>query len=287
MLSDLVRGDAYRKGIESSVTPDSAVLDMGAGSGIMSFFAAVAGARKVYAVERTGIVKITRELAEQNGLLNQIQIIQSDILKVQLPEKVDVLVSEWLGPFGVDENLLYPVLVARDRWLKENGKILPEVVTAWMAPAFDPVLDSDMFFWQSRPYGLNFQPVATHSANEIRYGQQHLNADDLLAEPQPMWRTDLYTFQNRGSKTPLPQLPFRLFAKRNTCSIASCSGLTPSFRVVQFWHVAQEPQGIIGAALFVRLKKQYSFDPAQKSRLISSVNWMIHPVDPSAIGPSG
>ena len=191
MLSDLVRGEAYRKGIESVVTPDSVVLDMGAGSGIMSFFSASAGAKKVYAVERTSIAEVTRELAAQNKL-SQIEIIQSDILDVELPEKVDVLVSEWMGPFGIDENLLYPLLVTRDRWLKENGKLLPEVVSAWMAPAFDPVLDSDMFFWQSHPYGLDLEPIARHSANEIRYSQQHLNRANLLADPQPLWRTDLY-----------------------------------------------------------------------------------------------
>ena len=204
MLSDLARGDAYRRAIENVVTPDSIVLDMGAGSGILSFFAAAAGAKKVYAVERTSITRVTRELAEINGLLDRIEIIQSDILDIQLPEKVDVLVSEWLGPFGVDENLLYPLLATRDRWLKAEGKMLPERVTAWMAPAYDPVLDSDMFFWQSRPYGLNLQPIAHHSANEIRYSQQHLGPENLLAKPKPMWSTDLHTFTPENSK-----LPFR------------------------------------------------------------------------------
>jgi hypothetical protein len=204
MLSDLIRGDAYRKGIENVVTPDSVVLDMGAGTGIMSFFAAAAGARKVYAVERTGIANIARELAGQNQFLDRIEIIQSDILEVQLPEPVDVLVSEWLGPFGVDENLLYPLLVTRDRWLKKGGKMIPETVRAWIAPAYDPVLDSDMFFWQSRPYGFDLQRIATHSVNEIRYSQQHLNQEHLLAEAQPMWKTNLYTFEASHAR-----LPFR------------------------------------------------------------------------------
>ena len=195
MLSDLARGDAYRRGIEHVVTPDSIVLDMGAGTGIMSFFAAFAGAKKVYSVERTNIVRVTRELAEQNKCLDRVEIIHSDILDVELPEKVDVLVSEWLGPFGIDENLLYPLLTARDRWLNPDGKILPERVTAWIAPAFDPVLDSDMFFWQSHPFGLDLGPIAKHSANEIRYSQQHLGLEHLLADAQPLWQTDLYAFE--------------------------------------------------------------------------------------------
>ena len=210
MLSDLVRGEAFRKAIEHTVTPDSIVLDMGAGSGILSFFAAAAGAKKVYAVERTNIVGLIQELAKSNNLENRIEIIQSDILQAQLPEKVDVLVSEWLGPFGVDENLLYPLLVTRDRWLKEGGAMLPELVTAWMAPAYDPVLDSDMFFWLSRPYGFNYHAVAHHSANEIRYSQQHLTTENLLSVAQPMWRTDLHTFKATDARQPFQcSLQFR------------------------------------------------------------------------------
>ena len=202
MLGDLVRGETYRRAIESVITPDSVVLDMGAGSGILSFFAAAAGAKKVYAIERTDIVNLTRELAHLNGLSNRVEIIQADVLDIKLTEKVDVLVSEWLGPFGVDENLLYPLLITRDRWLKKEGLILPNAVTAWMAPAYDPVLNSDMFFWQSRPYGFNLEPIARHSANEIRYSQEHISPENLLASPQPMWRTDLYAFPSSDARLP-------------------------------------------------------------------------------------
>jgi len=132
----------------------------------------------------------------------ELKIIHSDILNIQLSEKADILVSEWLGPFGVAENLLYRLLATRDRWLRVGGKMLPERVTAWMAPAFDPVLDSDMFFWQSRPFGLNLEPIAQHTANEIRYSQQHLGPENLLDTPKPMWSTDLYAFTTEDAKRP-------------------------------------------------------------------------------------
>jgi 16S rRNA G966 N2-methylase RsmD len=200
MLKDLVRGEAYRKALEHVITTDSVVLDMGAGSGIMSFFAVAAGARKVYAVERTSIATLTRELAEMNNLLDRLEILNADVLEINLPEKVDVLVSECWGPFGIDENLLYHLLMTRDRWLKPDGKMVPETVTAWMAPAYDPVLDNETFFWQTRPYGFNLQPIAHHSANEIRYGQHHLSPENLLAEPKPMWRTNMYEFETSQAR---------------------------------------------------------------------------------------
>jgi len=43
---------------------------------------------------------------------------------VELPERVDVIVSEWLGGYGVDENMFAPLLAARDRWLKPGGRMV-------------------------------------------------------------------------------------------------------------------------------------------------------------------
>ena len=48
-------------------------------------------------------------------------MIHGDITDVELPKRVDVIVSEWLGGFGIDEGMLAPVIAARDRWLKPAG----------------------------------------------------------------------------------------------------------------------------------------------------------------------
>ena len=45
-------------------------------------------------------------------------MIQGDVMNVELPERVDVIVSEWLGGSGIDEGMLVPVVIARDRWLE-------------------------------------------------------------------------------------------------------------------------------------------------------------------------
>src|SRR2546425_4280598 len=67
MLLDKIRCDAYREAIQRTVKPGDVVVDLGTGTGLLSFFALQAGARHVYAIEMTGIADAAAELIEANG----------------------------------------------------------------------------------------------------------------------------------------------------------------------------------------------------------------------------
>ncbi len=191
MVSDRVRTEAYQKALVATIRPGDVVLDVGAGTGIMGMLAAQAGARKVYCVERASIANVARRLVAQNGFGDRVEVIQAEVEDVMLPELADIIVGEWMGSYGVDENLLLPMLVARDRWLKPEGKLLPEIVTAWLAPVEDARLSEQISFWRSRPYGLHFAEVAEASVNEVQMGQHHVTGVDLLAVPRQLWATDV------------------------------------------------------------------------------------------------
>ena len=136
-------------------------------------FAARAGAARVYAVERTTVAVLARDLAAANGLAEIIEVIHGDVLDVELPEPVDVIVSEWLGGFGIDEGMLAPVIAARDRWLKPGGTMIPQSVTAWAALVHDRQLDETMAF-------LRGQPVRPHARQAGRAdGQRDLVFRDV------------------------------------------------------------------------------------------------------------
>jgi predicted RNA methylase len=110
MIRDKVRTEAYREAIEKLVK-DQVVVDVGAGTGILSIFAAVAGARKVYAIENAGIVSICRQNVKERELSEKIEVIQSLAEEAALPvEKVDLIVSEWIGYFLLFERMLPSVL---------------------------------------------------------------------------------------------------------------------------------------------------------------------------------
>lgn len=78
MLEDSVRTGMYHQSITLNMIDfiDKVVMDLGAGTGILSFFAAHAGARKVYAIESTDMAENARTLIETNGLSDRIEVIQ-------------------------------------------------------------------------------------------------------------------------------------------------------------------------------------------------------------------
>src|SRR5262245_66163182 len=91
-LADDVRVNAFRRAVEETVRPGDTVLDLGSGTGILGLFACAAGARRVYAVEETGLVELAREVARANGFADRITFLQRFSRHAELPERVDVVV---------------------------------------------------------------------------------------------------------------------------------------------------------------------------------------------------
>jgi SAM-dependent methyltransferase len=222
MLRDKVRNETYQKAIAETVKEGDVVLDVGAGTGILSLFAAQAGARKVYAVERTRMAEMARTVIKDNGMEDCVEVIQAEVEALELSEKVDVIISEWMGGYGTDEYMHIPVLVACGRWLKEGGKILPERVTAWMGPVWDCELDEDMNFWRSRPYRIDLGAIADSTAREVYWVQHHITEDTLLAQPQVMWSVDLYQCSLEQARGPFSTtLSFSARRKGKLCALAA------------------------------------------------------------------
>jgi predicted RNA methylase len=72
----------------------------------------------VYAVEASDIADLAIQIIEQNGFSNKIKVIKGRMEDIDLPEKVDVIVSEWMGFFLLHESMLSSVIYARDRYIE-------------------------------------------------------------------------------------------------------------------------------------------------------------------------
>ncbi|KAL7259832.1 hypothetical protein ACSBR1_005658 [Camellia fascicularis] len=146
MLCDRVRMDAYYNAVFQNKHHFSGktVLDVGTGSGILAIWAGQAGARKVYAVEATKMSEHARALVKANNLQGVVEVIEGSIEDITLPEKVDVIISEWMGYFLLRESMFDSVICARDRWLKPTGSMYPSHARMWLAPIRSGLGDQKM-----------------------------------------------------------------------------------------------------------------------------------------------
>jgi SAM-dependent methyltransferase len=128
-----------RRALRETVRPGCVVVDLGAGTGVLGFLALQAGAARVYAIERDPIIRLARSLARENGFEGRTRFIRGDALSVRLPERADVVVSDMVGRLGIDEGMATAVAAAR-RFLKPQGRFVPQRAELWVAPVHAPEL---------------------------------------------------------------------------------------------------------------------------------------------------
>lgn len=155
--------------LKSSEFRVQVVLDVGCGTGILSMFAARAGASRVYAVDSSSIIDRARTIVEDNNLGETIYLIKGLIEEVSLPtDKVDIIISEWMGYCLLFESMLDSVLFARDKWLKPGGLLFPDHCTLNVfALMGSDQLDESNNYW-SNIFGFNLSALRELSLQEAR-----------------------------------------------------------------------------------------------------------------------
>lgn len=173
MLQDNVRTGTYRDAIINNPSDfaGAVVIDVGAGTGILSFFAAQAGARKVYAVEASSMAAHAKTLVEANGYGKIIDVICGKVEEVDIKEKADIIISEPMGFMLVHERMLESYIAARDRFLKPSGTMFPGTGTIYVAPITDSALYAEQMakvaFWKSQNfYGIDLSYLAAQALKD-------------------------------------------------------------------------------------------------------------------------
>ncbi|KAG1680702.1 Histone-arginine methyltransferase CARMER [Nymphon striatum] len=141
MMQDYIRTSTYQQAMLSNIEDfkDKVILDVGAGSGILSFFAIQAGARKVYAVEASTMAVHAENLVNNNKLAGKIVVIPGKIEEINIPEPIDMIISEPMGYMLFNERMLETYLHAK-KWLRPNGNMFPTKGDLHIAPFNDETL---------------------------------------------------------------------------------------------------------------------------------------------------
>jgi histone-arginine methyltransferase CARM1 len=198
MLQDAVRTGTYRRSIIENPEDfqGKRVMDIGAGSGILSFFAAQTGASLIYAVEASSMAEVIRELADHNDFGEcRIEVVNKPLEAIsdEVEGKVDVLVSEPIGTFLFNERMIETYLCARDRFLKPGGKMFPNVGNLCIAPFSDTMLHWEQQnkngFWKNTSfYGVDLTPALKRCTKEhfCQPVVDYVNPECLVSKHQVM-----------------------------------------------------------------------------------------------------
>jgi protein arginine N-methyltransferase 1 len=180
-LSDHARISAFREAIREVIRPGDVVLDLGAGTGILGLLACQAGAKRVYSIDEGAMIELAREICRANGFGEQMVFVKGLSTRVELPERVDVVVADQIGRFGFEAGLMDYFTDARKRFLKPDGITVPSRVDLCVAPVEVPELWNQVEFWNNSDVGFNLRPARVMAAN-TGYPVK-LSAEQLLGSP--------------------------------------------------------------------------------------------------------
>ena len=164
-LADDARISAYRRAIQEVVHPGDVVLDLGAGTGILGLLACQSGAKRVYAIDEGGMIELAREICRANSFDDRMTFIKGLSTRVELPERVDVVVADQIGRFGFEAGLLDYFTDARKRFLKPGGVMIPSRVDLCVASVECPDMWDQVEFWNNSSVGFNLRPARSLAVN--------------------------------------------------------------------------------------------------------------------------
>ncbi|XP_034032964.1 protein arginine N-methyltransferase 8-B isoform X2 [Thalassophryne amazonica] len=169
MLKDEVRTLTYRNAMyhNKHIFKDKIVLDVGSGTGILSMFAAKAGAKHVYGIECSSISEYSERIIKSNHLDSVITIFKGKVEEVELPvENVDIIISEWMGYCLFYESMLNTVIFARDKWLKPSGLMFPDRASLYVVAIEDRQYKDFKIHWWENVYGFDMTCIRNVAMKE-------------------------------------------------------------------------------------------------------------------------
>jgi precorrin-6B methylase 2 len=178
LIADHVRNAAFHAALKPVIVPGKTVVaDIGAGTGLLGLMASKLGAKSVYMFETAAVAGVAGKILKANRAKN-CHLIPCHSTEFTDRLQADVIVSETLGNYALEENIIDTLNDARKRFLKPGGTIIPSAITQHVAPVIASRIDEELRAWQRIGNGLDLGVAQTMSFNNAYV--RTLEAGELL-----------------------------------------------------------------------------------------------------------
>ena len=164
-LSDGVRLERFREAVRRAVRPGDTVADIGCGFGVLGLMCLEAGASRVWGVDETPAIEIARETMARSGWAERYTCLHDSSLRVALPQQVDVAICDHVGYFGFDYGIVRTMGDARARFVKPDGRIIPERIVLQIAAVQATQCRALANAWAGEPVPGEFHWLRDYAVN--------------------------------------------------------------------------------------------------------------------------
>lgn len=166
MLADKARNEAFYRALQSIIQPGrTTVADLGSGTGLLAFMAEKLGASSVHLYEYSEALKLSQKLARHNRI-KRCHFIHAHSAQVEHPQPVDLIVSETLGNYAYEENIIENIENAK-RFLKPGGVVIPHHIEQYVAPVVSERFYRELCVWDEVGFELDFTPAKEMGLNNF------------------------------------------------------------------------------------------------------------------------
>jgi hypothetical protein len=200
LIADRVRNQAFHDALSRVIRRgETTVADIGAGTGLIGLMAAKLGAREVMLYEAAEVAGVADAVLEANRV-KECHLMPCHSTEMDNPPRADVVVSETLGNYAFEENIISTLADARQRHLKDGGVIIPARIRQFAVPVVSDRIHRELSAWDDVGFGLDLSPARTMSFNNVYV--RSFAADELLdgGEAALVWDTVTLGSDKKGGR---------------------------------------------------------------------------------------
>ncbi len=202
LIADHVRNGAFFAALKACIEPGKTVVaDIGTGTGLIGVMAARLGAKRVYMYETAAIGAVAEQTVRDNKLGAVCEVMACHSADMIDPPRADVVVSETLGNYALEENIISTLSDGAARHLNPRGRLIPSALTQFVAPVTSDRFHRELAVWDEAGARLGIALDLSHArAMTVNNAYvRHLAPNDLMPGAKSIIAWDRVDFTKRPS----------------------------------------------------------------------------------------